>query len=84
MPSNVSNKVCKYSVSEASSFQTMIRIWDTFLYEGSKVLFRYAVAIFLYNQGDLLAEKNSIDIFNRLRSMCKEATDVKRLTEVNE
>ena len=62
--------------------QTMIRIWDTFLYEGSKVLFRYAVAIFLYNQDALLSESNTIAIFNRLRSMCKEATDVKRLTEV--
>lgn len=61
----------------------MVRIWDTFLYEGSKVLFRYAVAIFLYNQEDLLSESNSIAIFNKLRSMCKEATDVKRLTEVS-
>ena len=61
----------------------MIRIWDTFLYEGSKVLFRYAVAIFLYNQEKLLAEGNSIAIFNQLRSMCKEATDVRRLTEVS-
>ena len=61
----------------------MVRIWDTFLYEGSKVLFRYAVAIFLYNQEDLLAESNSISIFNKLRSMCKEATDVKGLTEVS-
>jgi hypothetical protein len=61
---------------------TMIRIWDTFLYEGSKVLFRYAVAIFLYNQEGLLSESNSIAIFNRLRSMCKEATDVRRLTEI--
>ena len=60
----------------------MIRIWDTFLYEGSKVLFRYAVAIFIYNQEQLLAEINSIAIFNKLRGMCKEATDVKRLTEV--
>ena len=61
----------------------MIRIWDTFLYEGSKVLFRYAVAIFLYNQEKLLGEGNSIAIFNQLRSMCKEATDVSRLTEVS-
>ncbi|CAI8008862.1 TBC1 domain family member 2A [Geodia barretti] len=61
----------------------MIRIWDTFLYEGSKVLFRYAVAIFLYNQDKLLAEGNSIAIFNQLRSMCKEATDVRRLTEIS-
>lgn len=60
----------------------MIHIWDTFLYEGSKVLFRYAVAIFLYNQEALLSESNTIAIFNRLRSMCKEATDVKGLTEV--
>lgn len=62
--------------------QTMLRIWDTFLYEGSKVLFRFAIAIFKYNEEKLLNIENSIGIFNRLRGMCQDATDVTKLTHV--
>ena len=60
----------------------MLRIWDTFLYEGSKVLFRFAIAIFKYNEEELLNIENSIGIFNRLRAMCQDATDVNRLAHV--
>ncbi len=62
--------------------QTMLRIWDTFLYEGSKVLFRFAIAIFKYNEDNLLDIENSIGIFNHLRAMCQDATDVNKLTHV--
>ena len=64
------------------SSQTMLRIWDTFLYEGSKVLFRFAIAIFKFNEEALLATENSIGIFNKLRTMCQDATDVNRLVQV--
>ena len=60
----------------------MLRIWDTFLYEGSKVLFRFAIAIFKYNEEAILATENSIGIFNKLRTMCQDATDVNRLVQV--
>ena len=63
--------------------QTMLRIWDTFLYEGSKVLFRFAIAIFKYNEEALLSKDNSIAIFNHLRTMCQDATDVNRLVQVS-
>ena len=63
--------------------QTMLRIWDTFLYEGSKVLFRYAIAIFKYNEEGLMATENSISIFNRLRTIAQDAVDVTRLTHVS-
>lgn len=61
----------------------MLRIWDTFLYEGSKVLFRFAIAIFKYNEEAILATENSIGIFNKLRTMCQDATDVNRLVQVS-
>lgn len=61
----------------------MLRIWDTFLYEGSKVLFRFAIAIFKYNEVELLNLENSIGIFNRLRAMCQDATDVNKLAQVD-
>ncbi len=60
----------------------MLRIWDTFLYEDSKVLFRYAIAIFKYNEESLLSQENSIMIFNRLRAIAQEAVDVNKLTHV--
>ena len=60
----------------------MLRIWDTFLYEGSKVLFRFAIAIFKFYEEKLLALKNSITIFNFLRTMCQNATDIDRLVQV--
>ena len=66
------------------SSQTMLRIWDTFLYEGSKVLFRFAIAIFKYNEEALLSKDNSIAIFNHLRTMCQEATDVNKLVDVSQ
>ena len=71
-----------YSIFVCCCFQTMLRIWDTFLYEGSKVLFRYAIAIFKYNEEGLMAMENSISIFNRLRTMAQSAVDVNRLTHV--
>ena len=64
------------------SLQTMMRIWDTFLYEGSKVLFRYAIAIFKHNEEQLLALDNSIAIFNHLRTMCANALDADGITKV--
>ena len=65
------------------SSQTMLRIWDTFLYEGSKVLFRFAVAIFRYNEEALMASESSIGVFNRLRTMCQDATDIDKLVQVS-
>ena len=62
----------------------MLRIWDTFLYEGSKVLFRFAIAIFKYNEEAILATENSIGIFNKLRTMCQDATEVNRLVQVRQ
>lgn len=60
----------------------MLRIWDTFLYEGSKVLFRFALAIFKYNEDKILSLSTSIGIFNHLRAMCQNCTEVHRLVQV--
>ncbi|KAK6462003.1 TBC1 domain family member 2A-like isoform X1 [Huso huso] len=32
----------------------LLRVWDAFLYEGTKVIFRYALALFKYNEEDIL------------------------------
>lgn len=61
----------------------MLRIWDTFLYEGSKVMFRFALAIFKYNEEKILEKTTSIGIFNHLRTMCQDSTDVEKLVRVS-
>ena len=48
------------------------------------MLFRFAIAIFKYNEEAILATENSIGIFNKLRTMCQDATEVNRLVQVRE
>ena len=60
----------------------MLRIWDTFLYEGSKVLFRFALAIFKFNEEKILSMDTSIAIFNHVRGMCQDCHDIDKLVQV--
>ena len=62
--------------------QTMLRIWDTFLSEGNKVLFRYALAAFKCFEEDLLKQNDYLKIFAFLRRMPEMLVDVQRLTQV--
>ncbi|XP_019848825.1 PREDICTED: TBC1 domain family member 2B-like [Amphimedon queenslandica] len=61
---------------------TTLRIWDTFLYEGSKVLFRYAMAVFKENEEELLKQENSIQIFNKMRTMAQRSSNINKLTQI--
>lgn len=74
---------CMLHVHVHVHVQTMLRIWDTFLYEGSKVLFRFALAIFKHNEEKILEKTTSIGIFNHLRTMCQYSTDVETLVKVS-
>lgn len=60
---------------------TYLTIWDSFLYEGSKVLFRYALAIFKLCEEGVLERCDYMDIFNYLRSVPEPITDIPRLQE---
>jgi len=62
--------------------QTMLQIWDAFLYEGSKVLFRYAIALFKNNEEQLLKLDDTSAIFNQVRRIGKLAYDPQRLSQV--
>ena len=61
----------------------MLQIWDTFLYEGSKVLFRYAIALFKSNEEQLLKLDSPSALFNQIRRMGKLAYDPQRLSQVS-
>jgi hypothetical protein len=64
--------------------RTYLRIWDTFLYEGSKVLFRYAIAALALCEKDILSLKDHVSIFNFMKNIGEGLTDAQRLTEVRE
>ncbi|CAL4120820.1 unnamed protein product, partial [Meganyctiphanes norvegica] len=61
---------------------TFLTIWDSFLYEGSKVLFRYALAIFKLCEEGVLERSDYLEMFNYLRSIPEPITDIPRLQEV--
>ena len=60
----------------------MLQIWDSFIYEGSKVLFRYAIALFKSNEEQLLKLDSHSAVFNQIRRMGKLAYDPQRLSQV--
>ncbi|XP_024902328.1 TBC1 domain family member 2A isoform X2 [Pteropus alecto] len=49
----------------------LLQVWDAFLYEGTKVLFRYALAIFKYNEEEILRLQDSLEIYQYLRFFTK-------------
>lgn len=52
------------------------------MYEGSKVLFRYAIALFKYNEEQLLKLDSHAALFNQIRRMGKLAYDPQRLSQI--
>ncbi|XP_041467482.1 TBC1 domain family member 2B-like [Lytechinus variegatus] len=62
--------------------ETMLRIWDTFLSEGNKVLFRFSLAAFKFFEEEMLKQNDYLRIFAFLRRMPEMLTDVQRLTQI--
>ncbi|CAH8430342.1 unnamed protein product [Schistosoma bovis] len=57
-------------------FETLIRIWDVFLLEGSETLFRFAVAILKRNQDMLLEQSDTISFWKCLKAATRLTNDV--------
>lgn len=55
--------------------EVTLRIWDMFLNEGSKVLFRIAAALFKVHEKELLEVKDAGDLFTTLRRIGKDVVD---------
>ncbi|XP_001626296.3 TBC1 domain family member 2B isoform X2 [Nematostella vectensis] len=62
--------------------QTILRVWDTFLYEGNKVLFRYALAVFKMNEEELLKIEDHAGIFNYMRQVPERIGDHNLLSQI--
>ncbi|XP_015922464.2 uncharacterized protein [Parasteatoda tepidariorum] len=60
-------------------FETLLRIWDCFLLEGPKVLFRFSLAILKMNERSLLAKQDTVSIMRQLKSAAKLCFDVDHL-----
>uniref|UniRef100_A0A0N4ZSN6 PH domain-containing protein n=1 Tax=Parastrongyloides trichosuri TaxID=131310 RepID=A0A0N4ZSN6_PARTI len=56
---------------DAVPFQTMLRIWDCFLVEGPKVLFRFALALLALHEDELLKRTDTIGVMKVLKASVK-------------
>ncbi|CAI9553035.1 unnamed protein product [Staurois parvus] len=58
------------------------RIWDSFLYEGSKVIFRFALGLFKYKEEEILKIQDSTSIFKYLRYFSRTILDARKLSNI--
>eukprot|EP01133_Synstelium_polycarpum_P003621 gene3621-4149_t len=63
--------------------ETTFRIWDVFFSEGSKVLFRFAIAFFKINEEKLLTCKDYNTLYNLIRKIPSYMYDVDILMDVS-
>ena len=64
------------------NFKTLIRIWDCFLLEGSKVLFRFSCALLAMNKKLLLEQVDTISVLKQLKQIGKLMFDSEGLIKV--
>ncbi|KAK2495366.1 hypothetical protein MC885_016614 [Smutsia gigantea] len=61
----------------------LFRIWDSFLYEGPKVIFRFALALFKYKEEEILKLQDSMSIFKYLRYFTRTVLDARKLISIS-
>ncbi|CAG8618779.1 32424_t:CDS:10, partial [Racocetra persica] len=62
--------------------ETLLRVWDCFFYEGNKILFRVALAIFKLNEEKILAVDDPMEVFQVVQNMPKKLIDCQKLIDV--
>nr|XP_015094447.1 TBC1 domain family member 2A isoform X4 [Vicugna pacos]XP_015094449.1 TBC1 domain family member 2A isoform X4 [Vicugna pacos] len=60
----------------------LFQVWDAFLYEGTKVVFRYALAIFKYNEEAILRLQDGLEIYQYLRFFTKTICNSQKLMNI--
>ncbi|XP_078100546.1 TBC1 domain family member 2A isoform X4 [Sander vitreus] len=60
----------------------LLPLWDAFLYEGTKVVFRYTLALFKYKEDEILKLRDSVEIYQYLRFFTKTISDGRRLISI--
>ncbi|KAF4343927.1 RAB GTPase activator [Fusarium beomiforme] len=61
--------------------ETTLRVWDVFFYEGSKTLFRIALAIFKLGENEIRAVADPMEMFGVVQSMPRRLIDANALME---
>lgn len=61
--------------------ETTLRVWDIFFYEGSKTLFRIALAILKIGEGEIRAVSDPMEMFGVVQSMPRKLIDANGLVE---
>ncbi|TRY69830.1 hypothetical protein DNTS_012929 [Danionella cerebrum] len=59
--------------------EILFKIWDAFLYEGPKIIFRFALALFKYKEEEFLKLQDPMSIFKYLRNFTHSVLDARRL-----
>ncbi|KAI1376980.1 RabGAP/TBC [Hypoxylon crocopeplum] len=61
--------------------ESTLRVWDVFFYEGSKTLFRIALAIFKIGEGEIKAVGDPMEIFQVVQTIPRRLVDANGLIE---
>ncbi|KAI9778296.1 MAG: hypothetical protein M1835_004973, partial [Candelina submexicana] len=61
--------------------ETVLRVWDCFFYEGSKTLFRIALAIFKVGEAEIRSINDSMEIFQVVQTIPRRLIDANALME---
>ncbi|XP_059152821.1 uncharacterized protein LOC131938708, partial [Physella acuta] len=61
---------------DAVPFQTLLRIWDCFLLEGPKVLFRFSLAILHIHSKEIILKCDTISVMRHLKACARITYDV--------
>lgn len=61
--------------------ETVLRVWDSFFYEGSKTLFRIALAIFKLGEQEIRAISDPMEIFQIVQTIPRRVIDPNELME---
>lgn len=59
--------------------EVTLRVWDMFLNEGSKVLFRISIALFKMNEHKFLSTKDAADLFALIKNIGDDVVDADEL-----
>lgn len=62
--------------------ETTLRVWDVFFYEGSKTLFRVALAIFKAGEHEIKAISDPMEVFAVVQSLPRKMLDANTLMEL--
>ena len=62
--------------------ESVLRVWDCLFFEGSKTLFRIALAIFKFGEAQILQVSDPMEIFQVVQTIPRSMLDVNALMEV--